>query len=329
MNTSIILIVFSSISVTSCFLLASYFLFIRKENKQHDLTLGLLFVAIALRITKSIFYYILTGISSFGTGAGFFGFALIGPLAFTYFSLNNKNNFTFKPITLLHLIFPVIGFITILVNSRFAYDMYFLANISFVSYLVIIASKFILKPKENILSKWHKALFLGLIALSIILIYQLFGQTMSAYATGIGLSSIVLYFLFFYALQSPSVVKKTSTKIIPEKIILKITKAIEEDKIYYQSGITLTQFAEAIGAPNYMVSRATKKIYSKNFPEVINSFRIKAVKDKLLQPEFINEKIEDLAYDVGFNTSSAFYNAFKKEVCMTPREYQTSIMTKN
>lgn len=53
------------------------------------------------------------------------------------------------------------------------------------------------------------------------------------------------------------------------------------------------------------------------------------MRDKLSQPEFMNEKIEDLAYDVGFNTSSAFYNAFKKEVAMTPREYQTSIMTKN
>jgi AraC-like DNA-binding protein len=104
---------------------------------------------------------------------------------------------------------------------------------------------------------------------------------------------------------------------------------MEDDKIYFQSGITLAQFAAAIDTPNYIVSKAIKKIYNKSFPEVINSFRIKTIRDKLSQPEFINEKIEDLAFDVGFNTSSAFYNAFKKEVSMTPREYQMLVMAKD
>ena len=329
MDTSIALTIFSSIAVTSCVFLASYFLFIRKESKLQDLTLGLLFIAIALRIIKSIFYYVLPEISPVGTALGFLGFAFIGPLAFTYFSLNKNNHKVLKPFLLFHALFPVVGFIIILINSNFAYDMYFLANISLASYLVISAVKFISKPKENNLAQWHKALFYALVSLSIILIYQLFGETISAYATGIALSSVVIYFLFFYALQSSSVVKKSSSKVIPEKMVRKITKAMEEDKIYYQPGITLSQFAEAIDAPNYMVSRATKKIYNKNFPEVINSFRIKAVRDKLSQPEYMNEKIENLAYDVGFNTSSAFYNAFKKEVSMTPREYQTSIMGKD
>jgi AraC-like DNA-binding protein len=329
MNTSIALIVFSSIAVTSCVFLASYFLFIRKESKLQDLTLGLLFIAIALRIIKSIFYYILPEISPIGTALGFLGFAIMGPLAFTYFSLNKNNGKALKPILLLHVLFPVVGFFIIIINSNFAYDMYLLANISFATYLVISAVKFISKPKENNLTQWHKALFYALISLSVILIYQLFGETISAYATGIALSSIVIYFLFFYALQSPSVVKKPSSKVIPEKMIRKIIKAMEDDKIYYQPGITLSQFAEAIDAPNYLVSRATKKIYNKNFPEVINSFRIKAVRDRLSQPEYLDEKIENLAYDVGFNTSSAFYNAFKKEVSMTPREYQLSIMAED
>ncbi|MCB0463288.1 MAG: helix-turn-helix transcriptional regulator [Flavobacteriaceae bacterium] len=329
MNTSIALIIFSSIAVTSCVFMATYFLFLRKVSKLQDLTLGLLFIVIAMRITKSIFYYVLPEISSLATAFGFLGFALIGPLALTYFSLSNNSNKALKTNQLLHIIFPIIGFIIILVNSNIAYDMYFLANVSFVSYLLITAIKFIFKTKKNDLSQWHKVLFYALISLSVILIYQLFGETISAYATGIALSSIVIYFLFFYALQSPSIVKKSSSKVIPEKMIKKITKAIEDDKIYCQPGITLAQFAEAIDAPNYLVSIATKKIYNKNFPEVINSFRIKAVRDKLSQPEFMNEKIEDLAYDVGFNTSSAFYNAFKKEVAMTPREYQSSIMTKD
>lgn len=330
MDTSTVLIAFSSISVTSCAFLASYFLFIKKEHMVKDVTLGLLFIAIALRISKSIFYYALPEISPFGTAIGFFGFACIGPLAFKYFTFS-KNNYkkVFTPDILFHILLPIIGFSIIITNNRFAYDMYLIANISLVTYLGIIAIKFILKAKAFELSNWHKSLFYSLVVLCLILIYQLFGETMKAYAIGIALSSLVLYFLFFYALQSPSVVKKPSSKVIPKEILQKITKAIEDDKIYFQPGITLAQFAEAINTPNYMVSMALKKLYNKNFPELINSYRIMAIREKLIEPEFANEKIEDLAYDVGFNTSSAFYSAFKKEVSMTPREYQMLVMAKD
>ena len=41
---------------------------------------------------------------------------------------------------------------------------------------------------------------------------------------------------------------------------------------------------------------------------------------------FANEKIENLAFDVGFNTSSAFYSAFKKETSMSPRTYQKTYL---
>lgn len=327
MNTALILIIFSSVAVTSCIFLASYFLFIKKEEKVKNITLGLLFIAIAFRIAKSIFYYALPEISPLGISLGFFGFACIGPLALMYFSYQKTNNKVLKPIQLFHLIFPIIGFIIININSTHAYDMYLLANVSFVTYLGIIGYHFVLKSKD--LSKWHNVLFYSLMVLSAILIFQLFGETMRNYAIGIVLSSIVLYFLFFYALQSPTVIKKTNTKTLPKTLLDKIKSAIEDDKIYMQPAITLAQFAEAIDTPTYLVSKATKAIYGRSFPEVINSFRINTIKQKLSQPEFANEKIEDLAYDVGFNTASTFYNAFKKETSMSPRAYQSQVLTKH
>lgn len=324
MNTSIALIVFSSIAVTSCGFLASYFLFIKNEDKLKDYTLGLLFIAIALRIAKSIFYYALPEISSLGVATGFLGFACIGPLTLMYFNINQNNFKKIKPITYLHLMFPFIGFISINVNNSYAYDLYLLANISLAVYLGFVAKRFMIQPKSGELSKWHKALFYALVALSVILIYQLLGQTMDVYAIGIALASVVMYFLFFYALKTPAVMKKHSNKNLPQALLLKIREVIEEDKIYMQPAITLTQFAEAIETPTYLVSKAIKEIYNKSFPEVINSFRINDIKQKLSQPDFANEKIEDLAYDVGFNTASTFYNAFKKETSMSPREYQAS-----
>ena len=325
MNPSIVLIIFSSIAVTSCGFLASYFLFIKKEHKLKDVTLGLLFIAIAFRISKSIFYYALPEISSVGVGLGFFGFACIGPLAFTYFNINHTKDKYLKPISFLHLIFPIIGFIIILVDTSNAYDLYLLANISLAAYLGFTANQYILKSKTIELSKWHKVFFFALVALSLILIYQLLGESINAYAIGIALSSLVMYFLFFYALQSPVVIKKSSSKALAPELLQKIKAAIEDDKIFMQPAISLAQFAEALDTPTYLVTKATKSIYKRSFPEVINSFRIQAIKQKLSQPEFANEKIEDLAYDVGFNTASTFYNAFKKETDMSPRAYQKEI----
>lgn len=327
MNTSLFLIIFSSVAVTSCGFLASYFLFIKKEDRFKDIILGLLFIAIAFRISKSIFYYALPEVSPFGVGLGFFGFACIGPLALTYFAIQKTDSHSLKPIELLHLLIPIVGFIVININSNYAYNLYLLANISLAAYLGFIASQFVFKTKD--LSKWHKVLFYNLVALAAILIFQLLGATMKDYAIGIALSSLVMYFLFFYALQSPVVVKKSNAKAIPQALLNKIKKTIEEDKIYMQPAITLAQFAEAINTPTYLVSKATKTIYNKSFPEVINSFRINAIKQKLSLPELANEKIEDLAYDVGFNTASAFYNSFKKETNMSPREYQANVLMKS
>lgn len=329
MNPSTTLIVFSSIAVTSCGFLASYFLFIKKEDRLKDMSLGLLFIAIAFRIAKSIFYYALPEISSIGVGLGFFGFSCIGPLALTYFNINHNKLTKLKLTTFLHLAFPIIGFIIILINSNaYAYLMYLLANISLAAYLGFIANQFILKSKTTELSKWNNVLFYALVVLAVILIYQLLGENINAYAIGIGLSSLVIYFLFFYALQSPVVTKKINTKTLSPILLQKIKTAIEDDQIFKQPDISLAQFSEAIDTPTYLVSKATKSIYKKSFPEVINSFRIQTIKQKLSQPEFANEKIEDLAYDVGFNTASTFYNAFKKETAMSPRAYQKEILEK-
>lgn len=322
MNLPLFLVIFSSIAVTSCIFLASYFLFIKKEHPLKDITLGLLFIAIAFRIAKSIFYYALPEVSAIGVGLGFFGFAAIGPLALVYYNIHKNKLTKLKPTVYVHLVVPIIGFIIIVLDRTHAYNLYFLASISLISYLSLIGYKFIYKSKNDALDKWRKTLFYGLVCLSVILIYQLLGEAIHSYAIGIALSSVLLYFLFFYALQSPVVVKKRNTKTLPKALLQKIKTAIEEDKIFMQPAITLAQFSEAIETPTYLVSKATKSIYNKSFPEVINSFRIKTITIKLSQPDYANEKIEDLAYDVGFNTSSAFYSAFKKETSMSPRAYQ-------
>lgn len=53
----------------------------------------------------------------------------------------------------------------------------------------------------------------------------------------------------------------------------------------------------------------------------MNQYRIKEVKNLLLQNKEKNMTIDHIAYDVGFNNKSSFYMAFKKFTNNTPTNY--------
>lgn len=328
MSLPIALIIFSSIALVTCLLMVTYFVIIKPENKLTDICLGLLFLAIAFRILKSVFYYVFDGVSAIGVAFGFLGFASIGPLLYFYFKLSKVQSYKLKIKDLTHFVFAIFGFLFIVIIDDFRNDFYLAAKFQLIGYLVFIGYNYIFIKNERKPSKWHISLYYAMICLLGILIFQFYVGNMTSYTIGTAMASLIIYVLFFIALKTPTVIKKRLPNKLPSDLLNKIKRAIEEDKIYTQPSITLSQFSEAIDTPNYLVSKATKIIYRKSFPEVINSFRIKDITQKLSEPNHSNDKIEDLAYDVGFNTSSAFYNAFKKETSMTPRAYQKVIQDK-
>ncbi|MEH6536806.1 MAG: helix-turn-helix domain-containing protein [Psychroserpens sp.] len=319
----IALTIFSSIAVVSCLFMTTYFLIVRKEHKIRDFSLGFLFLAIAIRISKSIFSDILLDISYLVIALGLLGIAVMGPLILLYFKHSIVNTKTLSPKYLLHLIFPIVGFIIMILPNRKARDIYFMATIGLGMYLAVVGYKFIYNRNvSSLLTKWHNALYYAMFGLFSLFLLQIIIGTAQFYTVSIALMSLTIYILFFIAIKSPVLTRKVTPVQFPKGLLDNIVKAIEKDKIYIQPAITLAQFSEAINTPSYLVSKAIKSIYRKNFPEVINSFRIQDIKAKLSHIDYANEKIEILAYDVGFNTSSAFYLAFKKETSMSPRAYQ-------
>jgi AraC-like DNA-binding protein len=325
MDVFIALVIFSSIAVLSCFFASTYFVFIRNEDRFKDFTLGLLFLAIALRLSKSVLSNLFPDLAPTVLAFGFLGYATIAPLFYLYYkySITVLNKFEKKH--LLHLIFPMVGFFLILYDKTLTRKLFMIANTIVGLSLIIVAYQYLFNNlMKNILSKWHYYLFFGMIGIFSAFTIQFFLRTIKSYTIGTVLASVILYFLFFAALKSPVLIKKTSNKkvTISEGLKNKIVIAIETDKMFLLPDITLTKFSKEIDAPNYLITKAMKSIYNKNFPEVINGFRIEAIKVKLKNPDYIDDRIEDLAYEVGFNTSSAFYNAFKKETNLTPRGYQ-------
>jgi len=72
------------------------------------------------------------------------------------------------------------------------------------------------------------------------------------------------------------------------------------------------------------VSNSINRIGNVNFYEFVNSFRMKKIQEELRTTD---EQVIQIAYRNGFNSKSAFYDAFKAFNKMTPTQYRKKIRT--
>ena len=104
-----------------------------------------------------------------------------------------------------------------------------------------------------------------------------------------------------------------------DEINSKLTAALEEDKHYLDSYLSLQKLARIIGTkPNYL-SQVINVKHKCNFRDLVNKYRIETAKKLLVET---GDKIEAVAYDAGFNSLSTFNAAFKKETGLTPSQYR-------
>ena len=105
-----------------------------------------------------------------------------------------------------------------------------------------------------------------------------------------------------------------------ETLKSRLFSIMEEHKPYLENGITLPQFANIVGCTSNNLSQVINDGLGKSFFDFINEYRITYAKQQLLAPERI--AVLHIAMNAGFNSKSAFYTAFKKEVGMTPTQYR-------
>lgn len=100
----------------------------------------------------------------------------------------------------------------------------------------------------------------------------------------------------------------------------KIRKAFEQDRIYRNNAIDLNKLSQYIHKDRYKVSQVLNEYLSKNFYALINQYRIAEAKNLLLNQPFLSVKA--VMYEVGFNSKTSFYCAFKKETGLSPNDYR-------
>ena len=110
-----------------------------------------------------------------------------------------------------------------------------------------------------------------------------------------------------------------------EPVFNSVHAVLTEQNLFLKNGLTLSDLSDAAGFSNNDVSAAINCFGGVCFYDYINEFRVEASKALLIK--YPGRSIIDIAMESGFNSKSAFYNAFNKQVKQTPSEYRKSNAT--
>lgn len=99
----------------------------------------------------------------------------------------------------------------------------------------------------------------------------------------------------------------------------KIRAAVEYEKQYRNANLSLRALSDQIGElPNY-VSQALNTDINETFFDYVNRLRVEEAMERLTASD---DTVLAIANDVGFNSRSSFYSAFKKVTGQTPTAYK-------
>lgn len=160
--------------------------------------------------------------------------------------------------------------------------------------------------------------------------------------------STITYFVGYFAIHQPEIFKLSSQpqslfepaadagdEEAPEGFASKRVEQVEDiaglkrqveecmakDKPYTNPKLSLSELAGKLKMSQHTLSRVINDGFEKNFFDFINSYRIDDFKKRVDNPKFKNYTLLSIAYEVGFNSKTAFNRSFKKITGQTPRDY--------
>ncbi len=151
--------------------------------------------------------------------------------------------------------------------------------------------------------------------------------------------SVLVYAIGYFALQQPEVfagvqvvppVMQNSKKyersgLAPEQAeayTRELIDCMEKDQPFKNAELTLPELATKLSIPPNHLSQILNENLGQNFFDFVNSYRIKAAQQALLDPAKKYLTILAIAYEAGFNSKSVFNAAFKKHAGMTPSQFK-------
>lgn len=106
-----------------------------------------------------------------------------------------------------------------------------------------------------------------------------------------------------------------------EQLALRIREAMEKDALYLDPNLSLQKLSRHTGALPNQISQTLNEQIGSTFFDYIAHHRIEAAKPLLREG---TASTLSVSLDVGFNSRSTFYKAFKRETGMTPKAFRNA-----
>lgn len=105
------------------------------------------------------------------------------------------------------------------------------------------------------------------------------------------------------------------------KLAVRLETVMRKESLYLDPTLSLQKLSQQVGAVPNQVSQTLNQEIGTSFFDYVARWRIEASKPRIKAGD---ASVLSVALEVGFNSRSTFYKAFKRETGMTPKGYRAS-----
>lgn len=332
-------------------LLLSLYLFIsRKRKSLPAVLLGFLLLSMSLRVAKSVAVYFNQQLPVIYKQLGLSACFFIGPSL--YFFIRSGANSTLKPHASWKWHWGILAAIVIIGGIRLPYAIYpqlwngLIVQIIYLQWgIYTLAAGYEIWKDFRYTAAATKSMraalqFRLLVYMASACIYTLYLMAMhicSVYMGGALCFTFFLYLTILFYLQNADLenilhvqmalsferLKKQIPDTEAQARITQLEKVLLETELYKNPNLKLNDLAQKINISAHQLSQLLNDNLGKNFSAYINEYRINAACQLIATHPHLT--LEAIGYEVGYNSKSTFYTAFKKVKDTTPAFYKESL----
>jgi len=200
--------------------------------------------------------------------------------------------------------------------------------------------------------RWVKNMLIGAIIIScielLINLYEIFIAELHWETGNITLVSVIIWigYLGYYGVNQTKVLlpdfliknepvanstKEKSTALSSlspadkKALETQLENLLQTEKPYLDEDLTLGKLAEMVHTTDKKLSGFLNQEMKTTFYDLINKYRVDAVKKKLDSREFEKLTLLGIAYESGFKSKTSFNRIFKRETGLSPSEYKKKL----
>ncbi|WKN41714.1 helix-turn-helix domain-containing protein [Tunicatimonas pelagia] len=318
--------------------LVGLYLIVKRPRAVVDSYFGGLLLALSIRIGKSVFFYFSSEVDQLILQIGLSVCVFIGPFFYLYSRALQRQEQSFQRKDILLLLFLVLSVLMVglvypyrtypeIWNGYIIYGIY-TVWLSFTLLGLYYNGKML---HRLIFQPWvmsHNQQYIAAIALAMLLITATYQTALFVGFTYIW-GSLIFSFTFYYLMGRVFISRKSVTPQVPARplengsaLLNQVDKLMELEKPYTNQKLKLDELAAQVAIPKHTLSRVLNEVYTNGFSHYIKEYRVKEAQRLIATRHDLS--LEGIGYEAGFNSKSAFFEAFKKVANCTPAEYKKS-----